>query len=140
MLIQRAGTGTLPPPGFMIPPWKALAEQWKNTPLPAIPTVIIGPATLTMGHNDSEADDAVAEFEYKVSGHEFGWDNESPLRVVHVNAFKADWRPITNGEFKDFWQGEGKNTVSLPKSWEVVGDEVMVSSCFTILRAIGFKP
>ncbi|PBK82826.1 hypothetical protein ARMGADRAFT_945806 [Armillaria gallica] len=130
MLIQRAGTGTLPPPGFMIPPWKALAEQWKNTPLPTTPTVIIGPATLTMGHNDSEADDAVAEFKYKVSGHEFGWDNESPLRVVHVNAFKADWRPITNGEFKDFWQGEGKNAASLPKSWEVVGDEVMVKTMY----------
>ncbi|PBK74139.1 hypothetical protein ARMSODRAFT_986213 [Armillaria solidipes] len=130
MLIQRAGTGTLPPPGFMIPPWKVLAEQWKNTPLPATPTVIIGPATLTMGYNDSEADDAVAEFQYKVSDHQFGWDNESPLRVVHVNAFKADWRPITNGEFKDFWQGEGKNAVCLPKSWEVVGDEVMIKTMY----------
>lgn len=130
MLIQRAGTGTLPPPGFMVPPWKALAEQWKNTPSPARPTVTIGSAALTMGHNDSEADDAIPEFKYEVSGHEFGWDNESPLRVVHVNAFKADWRPITNGEFMDFWQGEGKNAVSLPKSWEMVGDEVMVKTMY----------
>ena len=58
MLIQRAGTGTLPPPGFTTPPWKTLVQQWNSIPNPSSRTVTLGPDTLVMGHDDSEADDA----------------------------------------------------------------------------------
>ncbi|KAF8198039.1 DUF323 domain-containing protein [Pholiota molesta] len=33
MLIQKAGCGgTLPPPGFVVPPWEDLAAQWRSPP------------------------------------------------------------------------------------------------------------
>ncbi|KIY66916.1 hypothetical protein CYLTODRAFT_454937 [Cylindrobasidium torrendii FP15055 ss-10] len=118
MLIQRAGTGTLPPPGFTVPPWHLLKEQWSNTPAPTSDTVILGPATLAIGHDDSEADDFSPEFEYQVHAHEFGWDNESPARTVSVGAFRASWRPVSNGEFLAFLEGPGKGKVQVPRTWE----------------------
>ena len=45
MLIQRAATGMLPPPGFATPPWEALAAQWDAAPLPLTETVQLGPCT-----------------------------------------------------------------------------------------------
>ena len=117
MLIQRAGSGMLPPPGFTIPPWATLAAQWDAAPLPSTPTVTLGPCTLTLGHDDQEPDDLQPALERDVTAHEFGWDNESPQRAVHVGAFRIDWRPITNGEFHTFWRGPGKDLVALPASW-----------------------
>ncbi|KAJ7188576.1 C-type lectin protein [Mycena filopes] len=75
MLIQRAGTGTLPPAGFVAPPWDLLKLQWDATPPPST--------------------DACREY---------GWDNESPARQVAVGKFKAAWRPVTNKEFLPFWR------------------------------------
>lgn len=118
MLIQRAGTGTLPPPGFTTPPWASLVEQWaQEIPTLTEVTTELGPATITLGHDDSEADDFVAELQEVVDGHEFGWDNESPPRVVNIEKFKIDWRPISNSEFYAFWTGEGATNVEMPKSW-----------------------
>ncbi|KAF8893888.1 C-type lectin protein [Infundibulicybe gibba] len=117
MLIQRAGTGTLPPPGFIIPPFELLTLQWNSTPPPSSQSVILGPATVTLGHEDSEADDKHPDLMSDLDGHIFGWDNENPSRVVHVNAFKAEWRPVSNREFEAFWRGAGKGRVTLPKSW-----------------------
>lgn len=127
MLIQRAGTGTLPPPGFAVPPWELLSQQWNNTPLPASSSVIVGPATLVMGHDDSEGDDFDPKYENDVDGHEFGWDNESPRRSVHVDAFRAEWRPVTNVQFLEFMHGKGKGLVSMPRTWENE-DEVSFTS------------
>lgn len=127
MLIQRAGTGTLPPPGFVTPPWADLAEQWDTIPSPSTKTVSIGPATLILGHDDSEGDDALPEFELKVQGHTFGWDNESPARTVTVDAVQISWRPITNGEFEAFYNGPGKGTVAFPKSWLMEDSQIKVS-------------
>jgi formylglycine-generating enzyme required for sulfatase activity len=125
MLIQRAGTGTLPPPGFTVPPWEDLLRQWSMIPPPSTQTVIVGPTTLALGHNDSEADDQNPQYFDDVQGHTFGWDNENPERHVHVGAFKAEWRPISNHEFQQFWLGEGKRMgVQMPKSW-VIEDEVI---------------
>ncbi|KAF9564800.1 DUF323 domain-containing protein [Agrocybe pediades] len=130
MLIQKAGSGTLPPAGFTMPPWDKLAEQWAS-PLPSTSTVLVGPADITMGHDDSEGDDKLPEFaESVVRGHTFGWDNESPSRQVHVNAFKAEWRPITNGEFERFWRGEGKDVVEMPKSWVMEDGGVKVRTMY----------
>ncbi|KAL1938622.1 hypothetical protein VTO73DRAFT_11437 [Trametes versicolor] len=117
MLIQRAGTGTLPPPGFAAPPWEALAAQWDTLSAPTTPTVTLGPCELVMGHDDQEPDDLDAALEHAVADHEFGWDNESPRRAVHVGRFSVDWRPVTNGEFEAFWRGAGKDKVEMPPSW-----------------------
>ncbi|KAF9268739.1 hypothetical protein L218DRAFT_970017 [Marasmius fiardii PR-910] len=111
MLIQRGGSGTLPPPGFTIPPWSALSQKYDQTPQPSTPHVTIGPAEVVLGHDDSEGDDFTSR---AVHDHEYGWDNESPRRSVHVNAFCTEWRPVTNGEFEAFWR---KGGISLPKSW-----------------------
>ena len=54
ILIQRAGTGMLPPPGFAVPPWKHLAAQWDAIPPPMTPYATLGPCTLTMGRDDQE--------------------------------------------------------------------------------------
>lgn len=117
MLIQRAGTGTLPPPGFTSPPWASLSRQWNQIPRPSTPTVTLGPTTITLGQEDSEGDDFLEDVQNQIDGHQFGWDNESPSRQVEVGAFKAEWRPVSNGEFERFWRGDGKDLVGLPKSW-----------------------
>ncbi|KDR75270.1 hypothetical protein GALMADRAFT_249266 [Galerina marginata CBS 339.88] len=120
MLIQKAGSGTLPPPGFTTPPWEELAAQWASFPQPTTSTVLVGPASVVMGHDDSEADDKSLDFAEDVKGHTFGWDNESPRREVQVAPFKAEWRPVTNREFERFWRSSpGKDTVQMPKSWVV---------------------
>lgn len=132
MLIQRAGTGMLPPPGFTVPPWATLATQWDAAPLPATPTVTLGPCTLTLGHDDQEPDDLDPGHAADVTAHEFGWDNESPRRTAHVGAFRVEWRPITNGEFEAFWRGAGKGKVAMPASWaeEEERGEVMVRTLY----------
>ncbi|KAF9453967.1 hypothetical protein P691DRAFT_657395 [Macrolepiota fuliginosa MF-IS2] len=124
MLLQRAGTGTRSPAGFTQPPWHILASQWSQTPPPTTPTVTLGPTTLTLGHNDSEALDKLPIHMHDVRNHIFGWDNESPVRTVHVGQFKAEWRPITNGEFAEFLlEGKGKGVVDVPTSWVEDEDE-----------------
>ncbi|EFI28167.1 DUF323 domain-containing protein [Coprinopsis cinerea okayama7 len=115
MLIQRAGSGTLPPPGFQQPEWSSLVEQWGQIPAPSTSAVVVGPAQLTMGHNDSEADDKLPHKASDIVDHTFGWDNESPARVVRVDAFKAEWRPITNAEYEAFCKRTSRE--ELPKSW-----------------------
>ncbi|TFK44450.1 C-type lectin protein [Crucibulum laeve] len=130
MLLQRAGTGTLPPPGFTTPSWEVLVRQWNSIPAPSTPTVLIGPAIVTLGHEDSEALDQLPEFALDVEGRTFGWDNESPARTTEVKAFKADWRPVTNGEFMSFWRGASKGCVEMPKSWVMEDGEVKVRTMY----------
>lgn len=127
MLIQRAGSGTLPPPGFAAPPWAHLAAHWAAIPPPATPTAVLGPCTLTLGHDDPEARDVLPACAADAADrdHVFGWDNESPARRVAVRAFRAAWRPISNGEFLRFWR-ERKGEVALPASWVEEGGEVKV--------------
>nr|KAF8995500.1 C-type lectin protein [Cyathus striatus] len=117
MLIQRAGTGTLPPPGFAVPMWDALSEQWDAAPSPSTSCVVVGPATVTLGHDDCEGEDYLPENEANIDKRIFGWDNESPARTVDVHAFRAEWRPVTNGEYLAFLRGRGKVLCSTPKSW-----------------------
>jgi L-histidine Nalpha-methyltransferase / hercynylcysteine S-oxide synthase len=126
MLIQRAGTGTLPPLGSTIPPWKSLAQQWNQTPAPCTPWVELGPAKVVLGHLDSEGDDFREDLQYQAEDREYGWDNESPPRTVHVDAFRAEWRPVSNAEFEVFWR-ESKGAIPLPKSWVEEDGELKVS-------------
>jgi formylglycine-generating enzyme required for sulfatase activity len=124
MLIQRAGTGTIPPSvgGFATPCWESLAEVWNATPDPSSATVTVGPATVELGHNDFEAEDDSLD----VKDHEFGWDNEHPKHKVDVSEFRIEWRPVTNGQFYEYWKAaEGK--VPMPKSWVMQNGNVMVS-------------
>jgi formylglycine-generating enzyme required for sulfatase activity len=124
MLIQRAGTGTLPPPGFTPPPWMLLAMQWDAAPLPDAALPVLGPTTVVLGHPDSEGDDYGTLAQY-VNEHVFGWDNESPTRAVAVGAFRAEWRPVSNHEYLLFWDAGGRKT-EMPASWLESGGEITV--------------
>jgi hypothetical protein len=129
MLMQRAGTGMLPPPGFTPPLFPLLAAQWNDPtvfPLPSSPFAAIGPATVVLGHNDSEADDFVQGVERAVDpAHAFGWDNESPERKAEVGQVRVEWRPITNAEFWTFWKENG-DRVEMPENWVDVEGDIMV--------------
>ncbi|KAJ7690691.1 C-type lectin protein [Mycena rosella] len=127
MLIQRAGAGTLPPPGFVVPPWEFLKLQWDATPAPSTESVTLGPAILTLGHDDSEADDFLPGIESEAEGRRYGWDNESPARQVEVGKFRAAWRPVTNKEFLAFWRA---CKTELPKSWVEEDGEVKVRTIY----------
>lgn len=125
MLLQRAGTGTIPPPGFVHPPWSSLKIGWDAVPLPTSPTVTLGPATVIIGHDD---DDAIDESDrcQNDENHEFGWDIEHPARAVDVAQFQISWRPVTNGELYRFYSEGGKDKIAFPASWIKDGDEIMV--------------
>jgi L-histidine Nalpha-methyltransferase / hercynylcysteine S-oxide synthase len=123
MLVQRAGTGTIPPSvgGFATPCWESLAVAWDATPAPISATVTLGPTMVELGHDDYEVDDESLD----VRDHEFGWDNEHPRRKVDVGKFRIEWRPVTNGQFYKFWKAaEGK--VPMPKSWVMDSDNITV--------------
>ncbi|EIW80138.1 hypothetical protein CONPUDRAFT_57841 [Coniophora puteana RWD-64-598 SS2] len=132
MLIQRAGTGTLPPPGFTTPPWAALAEQWNANPAPETATVTLGPVDVTLGHHDSEAEDFKSSPDTdgdnnvydNVMSHVFGWDNESPVRTVRVGAFRAEWRPVSNSEFYAYFAASS-GSVPIPPSWVMSSEDAM---------------
>lgn len=122
MLLQRAGTGTIPPSGFIRPNWDVLVKSWDAAPEPESPTVQLGPTAVTLGHDDDEADDHLLY----TPDHAFGWDNEHPQRQVNVGKFRIDWRPVTNGEFYLFVLAEGKGLVQRPESWVEVGGDLQV--------------
>ncbi|KAF5379118.1 hypothetical protein D9615_005872 [Tricholomella constricta] len=130
MLIQRAGTGTLPPPGFISPPWEILTRQWDATPALAVSTVVLGPATVSLGQEDSEGDDSLEGISKKVDDHVFGWDNESPERKYEVGAFRVDWRPVSNREFETFWKESGADKSRLPGSWVEEDGEIKVRTMY----------
>ncbi|KAI0081533.1 DUF323 domain-containing protein [Panus rudis PR-1116 ss-1] len=127
MLLQRAGTGTIPPSGFIPPAWTILADAWNSAPKPSQGSVVLGPETITLGHDDDEADDESTD----VAGHEFGWDNEHPKRQVEVGAFRIDWRPITNGDFYKFYKSdESRGKVKFPASWVEEDGEIKVRTLY----------
>ncbi|KAF5360695.1 hypothetical protein D9756_004998 [Leucocoprinus leucothites] len=130
MLLQRAGTGTIPPPDFLKPDWTSLAVSWDAAPKPNHDTVILGPGTVTIGHDDDEREDAVSDKISLPDDHEYGWDNENPKRVVDVQQFEISWRPVTNGEFYEFYLGQGKDKVELPASWVVEDGVVQVRTLY----------
>ncbi|KAF8843379.1 DUF323 domain-containing protein [Paxillus ammoniavirescens] len=131
MLLQRAGTGTIPPPDFTPPPWESLLGSWNAAPKPASPTTVIRATTITLGTDDIEAEDTNPAKSLDLSSHVFGWDNESPSRQVSVDTFRISWRPITNGEFFEFYSGAGKGQTKFPASWvKNQGGEVQVRSLY----------
>lgn len=104
MLVQS--DKVLPPPGTTTPDFAALAN------LSATKTVenkwfTIPEADVSIGLDDSDGDKTTKRY--------FGWDNEKPARSVHVKAFRARARPITNGEYATYLTKTGKTDV--PASW-----------------------
>ncbi|CAO3589920.1 unnamed protein product [Absidia cylindrospora] len=75
--------------------------------------------TVQLGHDDDEAMDG------KITSQsvEFGWDNEHPKRMVAVSPFEIQSRPVTNGEYWQFWkqqrQQQKESTLAAwwPASW-----------------------
>ena len=136
MLLRTVGRGTLHPSGFTPPPWSALTGGWDKAALPPSPTVTLGPETIILGHDDSENDDASME----VKDHEFGWDNEHPQRQVDVGEFRIEWRPISNGDFYEFYNSGGSSKVAFPQSWCTVNDEVCVRLSLELPMNVPLKP
>ncbi|KAI0345952.1 DUF323 domain-containing protein [Trametopsis cervina] len=128
MLLQRAGSGTIPPVGFVPPVWDTLTQSWDAAPLPGTKAVTLGPETISLGHDDAEADEVSTD----VAGHDFGWDNEHPKREVEVGQFRIEWRPVTNGEFYEFYSGSGKSRpdVQFPGSWVNVDGDIRVRTLY----------
>lgn len=104
MLIQSEKI--LPPPGTVVPDFEALTRE---SSMHAIPNewFIIPETDIVLGLHDPETDSGPDRY--------FGWDNEKPIRSIHVRSFSAKARPITNKEYAEYLrQTESK---ALPASW-----------------------
>ncbi|KAF8758744.1 Histidine-specific methyltransferase, SAM-dependent [Rhizoctonia solani] len=132
MLLQRAGSGTIPP-ATIVPDWKTLAKGWdaevratSNAPT----TLRVGPADVTVGHDDFESEDATAPEGWQ-SSYEFGWDNEHPKRTVSISGVDISNRPITNGDYLAFLSKESRlGEQDLPASWVLVEGEICVRTLY----------
>ncbi|KAH9820884.1 Histidine-specific methyltransferase, SAM-dependent [Teratosphaeria destructans] len=78
----------------------AVANQWFDIPA----------QTVDIGLDDPDTSDGPMRH--------FGWDVEKPVRKARVGAFKAQARPVTNGEYARYMQATG--TSRLPASWTSV--------------------
>jgi formylglycine-generating enzyme required for sulfatase activity len=130
MLIQRAGEeeGTRPPPGIPPPDWEALQVQWnrrKEVESVQEAKCTLGPSSVTLGHDDAETEDYRSESPMYDEFHEFGWDNEHPKRTVDVKKFTIERKPISNGEYHEFWSK--KKGAKPPANWIVNESGVQVS-------------
>lgn len=108
--LQFDGAATISPPGFVPPVWDILIKTWNSIPELPSSSVVLGPATITLSHNDTDDGD-------DTNNHSCGWDSAHPKRQVAVVQFRIDWRPVTNGEFYLFYVEEGKNKTHFPASW-----------------------
>jgi formylglycine-generating enzyme required for sulfatase activity len=107
MLVQSEKT--MAPPTTVMPDFQALAtqarqgaveNQWFDIPAQGI----------EIGLEDPDDNSGPEHF--------FGWDNEKPKRTVQVPAFKAQGRPITNGEYVKYLEENHIDT--LPASWQTL--------------------
>jgi formylglycine-generating enzyme required for sulfatase activity len=136
MLLQVADgtpTSTRPPSGFAVPQWDLLSKQEMVAHEvfisdKACTTVTLGPASVTLGHQDIDKDDHLP----LTKEHSFGWDNESPPRSVEVPQFKIEWRPVSNGQYYEFLKGAKNEEIRLkfPSSWVQIGDDVFVRTLY----------
>ncbi|KZT50868.1 hypothetical protein CALCODRAFT_443939 [Calocera cornea HHB12733] len=131
MLIQVAGepNGSQFPPGFAAPPFASLAKEWAAFPPAAnpVPTLLLEAGTITVGHNDVETEDhSVTDDSWKET-HEFGWDNESPERVVSHGSVRIEVTPVTNGQYRTWWEQSGR---PIPTSWVEVDGDIQVRSVY----------
>ncbi|KAJ5900851.1 Ergothioneine biosynthesis protein 1 [Penicillium subrubescens] len=107
MLLQSEKT--LPPVGVDIPDFAKLAHLAKQNEKPN-KWFKIPQQSFTIGLDDTDANALPKD--------SFGWDNEKPHRSVQVQAFEAQARPVTNGEYVKYLQANRLR--ELPASWTLV--------------------
>jgi formylglycine-generating enzyme required for sulfatase activity len=124
MLLQSPFTRA--PTVVAIPQWDDLARRWDEEGVNSPNKVLeITGRVIGIGHDDLEAKDKEFPTEKGWETHEFGWDNEHPLREVKVKSFKVDSLPISNMDYLTYLQ-ETKiplTTDSIPSSWIAVDGE-----------------
>ncbi|KAL8769936.1 MAG: hypothetical protein Q9209_004183 [Squamulea sp. 1 TL-2023] len=94
-----------PPPGPK-PCFETLAQKAEQITVPN-EWIQIPATTVHVGLNDPEDDHGPALY--------FGWDNEKPTRKIHVAAFEAKARPLTNEDFARYLYETDQD--NLPASW-----------------------
>jgi hypothetical protein len=130
MLLQSPLTRAPAP----MPQWDVLRAEWANLAASALAnganlaTINVPATTVTLGHDDAEADDTADVDADASATHEFGWDNEHPRHSVAVAPFRAEALPVTNGEYLSFLVSE-RNTTT-PASWTEVDGEFCVRTLF----------
>lgn len=113
-----------------VPQWDVLCAEWADLWSSALAaganvrTIDVRATTVTLGHDDLEADDDADA----TATHEFGWDNEHPRHAVTTKAFRAQALPITNGEYLSYLV-QTKNTTT-PASWVEDDGEFCVRTLF----------
>jgi formylglycine-generating enzyme required for sulfatase activity len=97
---------TLPPEGVVKPDFEQMSVQARRETVPN-KWFDIPEQTLTLGLDDPDTPDGPVRH--------FGWDVEKPKYTVKVPAFKAQARPITNGEYAKYLVATNKSEI--PVSW-----------------------
>ena len=103
MLLQS--DKTVPPPGVK-PDFEALAHQAERHAVPN-QWIKVPASEITIGLDDPENDEGPDRY--------FGWDNEKSAHKVHVAAFEAKARGLTNADFAMYLKETNKNCI--PASW-----------------------
>jgi len=125
MLIQRAGTGTIPPSGFAPPVWLSLPSHPTSLVDEPNGLILLPAQTLIIGHNDEESKDL--EQASEIANYEFGWDNEHPRRkVAVVNSVRVENQCVSNAQYATFLRSSASGAREPPASWVQEGSEVKV--------------
>ncbi|PYH94932.1 N-methyltransferase [Aspergillus ellipticus CBS 707.79] len=106
MLLQSERT--LSPPAVPRPDFEKLFREAREDEKPN-EWFVIPKQTLSIGLED----DGIS-----TPSVSFGWDNEKPRRTATVEAFEAQARPITNGEYAKYLQAN--QLPQKPESWVLV--------------------
>ena len=112
-LLQHEGGNITSPVGFVRPEWDILRKAWQTAPEPQASTVTLGPAHIVIDHIEDADDDD----DSRTNDHPSGMESERSKKRVAVDAFRIDWRPISNGQFYLFFLKEQIDHISVPTSW-----------------------
>jgi EasF-like predicted methyltransferase len=115
----------LPPAGVSQPSWKNKPYIMTNQVLSDAPVIEIPDGVVVLGHNDSENADFTR---LDTSSVEFGWDNEHPQRQVNVKSFSIQSRPVSNGEYYNYYRLTSQT--NMPASWCEGTDGIHVRTLF----------
>ena len=84
MLIQEVDPGCsrlLSPPGTHAPMWDELVKEWSMIFTPVHSSVELGPEVISVGRDDCEPDDCIADESTGAESHDFGWDKNPCWQV-----------------------------------------------------------
>ncbi|CEH17507.1 hypothetical protein CBOM_03925 [Ceraceosorus bombacis] len=154
MLMQSPNT--LPPAGFTAPDWPSLARQWDAADAAvggeAARTALLHfkAAPVIIGHDDDDRQDAkfaISKPSKKVEDlnaqlhASFGWDNESPARVMQTGAFAAEAAPISNGQYLKYLQDHKLvgDADAVPSSWIGAGSSSDPFRVRTVYGPVGMS-